>query len=152
MITEPLEFEEDINEADADFPVIAPCIGEVEIMEVTKEENKAHNGYNIVVKHETTAELEAVDGKPIKARSKLTRWFPCQSADKKTGKPTDDWKNNLANLIDCTLGTSKGDRPPLKEALNQLEGKKVHAQFRVGDFNGVPKSEISRYVKVDQAA
>jgi hypothetical protein len=146
---EPLEFDEAMDDVDTSYPVLKPCIMDLEIQgPIQKAENKKQDGYNAVIKYKTVDEGTSIHDKPVNAGLGLTEWYPLQSFDKETGDKTSKWKENFARLFDAALETSKENRPKLAEGLALLPKRLVRVRITVeNDDNGVPRNRIAGFVK-----
>jgi len=142
---DPLDIDIDITSVDTSRPVLAECLADCEIVSAIPEENSRKDGYNLVTRFRTTAQLKDIKDKDVAPGFQLTAWYPLQSKDKESGEPTQKWLENIIQLIDAALGTSleAKDRPSLKAGIAQVVGKVVRARVTVEDMpNGLPGNSV----------
>lgn len=108
-ITGPLELDVDLSQVDTSFPVLVAGLKDLTVKAFTKEENKAKNGFNLVVELATTTADKTVTDADVPAGFVLKKWYPLQ--DKPGTTKPGNWKINLAAFQDACLGTTQGTRP-----------------------------------------
>jgi hypothetical protein len=121
-----------------------PCV----IDSVDVVENKAKNGYNMVVVFASTEAIPAsVEGKTVPTGNKLTKYYPLQASEKQEAADMGDkFKEDIALLFDAAFQTDKETRPNLtEETLQALFGKEVliTARFRDDETYG-QSNEVGR--------
>lgn len=141
---EPIVLDVDLNQVDTSIPVIKPGLYDMEVADITKEENKDKTGYNLKVKFVTKepAKSHKDEEQEINAGFPLFKYYPLQK--KEGGSDKFDWRVGLAQLIDACLGTEMGNRPGFNasELLNKTV--RVAVAVSVNKDTEQPQNEIKR--------
>lgn len=112
-------------------------------------DSKSSDGKNLVVYFKTSEPAPSTkEGQVINAGYTLRKYYPLQASPKQIEAGREDgWREDIASLVDCALGTDNDSRPSelTQELLQELFAKKVLLTVRLeeSDQYGMSNS-ISR--------
>ena len=162
---DPLALNIDVNEVETGRPTIADNTeATLECVAAEVAENKARNGFNLVLTWKTVEELpnSKGDGTMVPAGFTLKRWLALQPSDKvlakveelkaegktsEANKSLNRFKEDIASTLDAMFNTNKGSRPNLsQDVIAQMPSKTVRAVIKLRDDDQFgPSNELGYY-------